>query len=175
MKRAGVLAVLFLGLLSCSKDNPITFHIDSISSESLDNGGPEPVAVGSSVYARAYMLRLNWNCRIVSGKPEGGEYDYYYPDRKADSVAILSLSDFDSLHPAGTALNHLFIPQMSFYSSMKGFHKHLNSGWMDFPSSKDLRLMYAPDSSQVFRFVTWLHFENGDVLTDTTQSLLLTL
>lgn len=183
MKR--ILFFFFFGFLfaGCSKHAPYYYTISGLQLYNEDNSGPTPVdAISNDIPAKAYAIRLEFTNQLkdtTKNQDSESQYKLLYP---AQTFTVTSLTDFDSLHPAGSNLNNYFLygayfRQVSIADSIpaqiaRGWIGIGGSGWTrpvrePWTSSDHLVLMHPPAFFGNRSFVIHIVFADNTHFTDT--------
>lgn len=167
-----VCTLIPFAVISCKRDT-ITYYTTGITLLNYNNAGVYlQEATGSSVNDSSYVIRINYKSDQTAYYAVNDEYTYH-PGNKPVSIAVLSLQNFDSLHPAGSLLNDYFI-------NGPGIESTIERVVYDFPDTKDfypthdpddLWLMVPPSAPGFYQFVVQMTFDNGMTFRDTTTAI----
>jgi hypothetical protein len=164
--------VLLLIFSGCGKYKEEPYHIDGISLRNQNNFGYTTYDSVTSVNENNYDLQIVYHSDRMSRYDPHGDY-HYKPGNHPTLINVYSLQNFDSLHPANSSLNSLFIPG-------PGLTSHIDDVLTDFTKTDvaedyspthtptSLWLMKPPRIPGVYNFVVVMKFDDGNTFSDTT-------
>lgn len=163
---------VFVVVVFCSgscKKGVITYNTNGIVLENYDNCGDFIVPASGPVGDSCYVIRVNYQSdqTAFNGVNDNNTYE---PGNLPTSIAIYSLQQFDSLHPAGSSLNSYFIAGPGIESAAQDIVTDFAETQDFYPTHDpdDLWLMKSPATNGVYSFVVRLDFNDGVVVSDTT-------
>lgn len=188
-----VLVVAHLvGIASSCCDEPVTlcYTLTSLETNSLDNTGAAPVPLQSDTLpAKAYVLEISFFVDDATCLLDNlGNFSFYSSALAFDcddnprlilrdsiiSLEITSTADFDAEHPKGTDLSGLFVkPSTATIAGQIMPFSITDPASM--PSTFRLYLVGEPETIQPHRFITTILTDTGLMLSDTTETITLTL
>lgn len=189
MKQLLLLLSLYLLLAGCRKHTPYYYKIVDLQLYNEDNSGKDIVDTSSiDIPARAYAIRLEYTKQLIDSlggqDDESGSRLLYL----AKSFTVTSLTDFDSLHPAGSELNSYFRYNIARGWTLPGdsIPALIAKGWIGtsgyyssfrppetWTGSEYLVLMKQPAFFGNRTFVIHVEFSNNTSFTKTTSVNLL--
>lgn len=167
-----ILFVLIGAAFFGCKKGTIDYSTIGIKLEHHDNSGAYLVPAGSSVNDSAYVLRINY-VSDSTGFFAVDDNNSYRGLNKPTAIEITSFQNFDSLHPANSLLNDLFIAGPAIGSSANDIISNFADTKDYYPTHEpdDLWLMNSPQNSGLYIFVVKMTFDDGRILRDTTSSI----
>lgn len=165
-------SLVFILLAEGCKNRSIDYSTIDIELSHHDNSGAYLVPAGTSVNNAAYVLRINY-VSDQTGFYAVDNNNTYFGLNKPTSIEITSLQNFDSLHPANSLLNDLFIAGPAISSSVNDVLTGFANTRDYYPTHDpdDLWLMNAPATPGPFTFVVKMVFDDGVIVRDTSTSI----
>lgn len=163
--------ILCCFLFSCNR-NTFDYTIVDIKLAHYDNSGLYLTPAGSSVRDSAYVLRINYISDQTSYSAVDNSYSYDGLNRPT-SIEITSLQTFDSLHPANSLLNDVFIAGPGIGSTVDDIVTGFLNTTVYYPTHDpdDLWLMKTPAAPGAYTFVVKMVFDDGRIATDTSTAI----
>ena len=157
----------------------------------LDNSGQEPREISSgSVFKKAYGIRVKLTrekiaCidkpKIMLGQPAYAygcrcdPADQFLPNDSIAAIQVITLTDFNSSHPANTAISTYFKVYANYYfRTLDEFVKNTDASFTEekeLQLTLDLLLMTPPDSNGPHQFKVQIVLSDGRILEQDTQTI----
>jgi hypothetical protein len=163
----------------------------TISVSNLDNSGQELREISSgSVIKTAYGIRVKLNREkmacidkppIILGEPAYAydcrcpPSDQFLPNDSIADIRVITLTDFNSTHPANTAISTYFkVYALYSFSTLDDFVKNTSASFFnetELQVTLDLLLMTPPDSNGPHQFRVQIVLSDGRILEQDTPTI----